>query len=202
MEKWKALFESLEVNGEATHLRDEEAFRLFEEKAGMALPEGFREYCQVFGSGAHSREFFIFCPCSPGEKGDLLSFGLRSLESYKAEVVYEINHSLAGHPASDYDKMRWLEGLLENAFPFATDGFAEVFVWDLNSYSRADGSYDIYRVGMDELADACLVGRDFYRFVSEFIYEHKIDGVPLKNNRYPEVRRIFDRVGWIVGGGI
>ena len=68
-------------------------------------------------------------------------------------------------------------------------------MWHLNSYSRADGSYDIYRVGIDELADACLVGRDFYRFVTEFIYEQKINGEPLKNTRYPEVGRIFDRVG-------
>jgi hypothetical protein len=41
------------------------------------------------------------------------------------------------------------------------------------------------------LEAACLVGRNFYKFIAEFIYEHKIDGVPIKNNNYPEIERLF-----------
>ncbi|HEV7890987.1 MAG TPA: SMI1/KNR4 family protein [Pyrinomonadaceae bacterium] len=202
MENWRALFATLEVNGEAKSLCGDEELRRFEEKARITLPDDFKEYCRVFGSGAHGREFFIYCPCPSGAGGDLLSFGLDRLEAYRGAVSYEINHFLEGHPAADYDKVRWLEKILSNAFPFATNGFAEIFVWHLDSYSETDRSHDIYRIGIDELDEARLVGRDFYKFVAEFIYEQKIDGVPLKDNRYPEIRRTFDPIERFITGGI
>jgi hypothetical protein len=47
---------------------------------------------------------------------------------------------------------------------------AELFLWHLDSFSAKDNNYDIYRMPLDALEESALVGRDFFQFVSEFIY--------------------------------
>ncbi len=193
MENWNALFNSLEISGDSNFVCEDKDIDLFEKKTEFALPNNFKEYCKVFGSGVHSREFSIYCPCEDGGKWDLLTYGTWQLTALKDAVEFEINHSLKGFPAANYDKMRWLEDLLNHSFPFASNGFAESFIWDFNSYRESDKSYDIYRVGIDSLEEAALVGRNFYKFITEFIYEHRIDGKPLKGHHYPKIVKLFSR---------
>lgn len=193
-EKWRLLLATLEVTGNEELLGDDNNIRSFEKETKIILPAGFIEYCQVFGSGLHGDEFGIYCPCRNKSRWDLLTVGLQNLEWYKDAVNFEIEHALEGHPALDIDQMRSLEELLNNSFPFADNRFAETLLWDLRTYSEADRSYDIYRVDIDSLDEAVVVGRDFYTFVTEFIYEGKINGVVEVNSRYPTIEKIFYRI--------
>jgi hypothetical protein len=188
---WDSFLTTIEIVGNSTYPCADSELRLFEQRTDITLPESYIEYCKAIGPGIHNREFTVRSPCGDGGGWDLLNFGQASLEAFKDAVRFEIDHFLEGYPAANHDKMRWLEGILNKSLPFADNGFAEIFLWHLDSYSKSDQNYDIYRIGIDSLETACWVGRDFYRFIAEFIYEHKIDGVPLKNNNYPEIERLF-----------
>ena len=190
MGNWESLLTTIEIVGNSTYPCEDAELRLFEQRTDITLPESYIDYCKVIGPGIHNREFTVRSPCGDAGRWDLLTFGQESLEAFKDAVRLEIDLPRR-ISAANYDKMRWLEGILNNSLPFADNGFAEIFLWHLDSYSENDQNYDIYRIRIDSLESACWVGRDFYRFIAEFIYEHKIDGVPLKNNNYPEIERLF-----------
>jgi hypothetical protein len=46
-----------------------------------------------------------------------------------------------------------------------------MFVWHLETYSEADKSYDIYRVPLDSVENSGRVGRDFFKFITDYIAE-------------------------------
>jgi hypothetical protein len=191
MDNWESLLTTLEIVGEHAFGCEDSEIRLFEEETKITLPDSYKEYCKVFGPGVHNREFTVHGLRHDAGGWDLLNFGNRNLEVLKGSVRIEINHFLEGHPAADHEKMRWLEGLLDHSLPFADNSAAEIFLWDLDSYSPTDQSCDIYRIGIDSLDEACVVGRDFYKFIAEFIYERKIDGVPIEGSNYPEIHTDF-----------
>jgi hypothetical protein len=56
-----------------------------------------------------------------------------------------------------------------------------------------DNNYDIYRVPLDDLEQSALVGRDFFQFVSEFIYETKVNDILPRDYQYPRLQKTFYR---------
>src|SRR5437899_12951624 len=79
----------------------------------------------------------------------------------------------------DETQLKRVQKLLETAFPFGDTCDTDVFAFDLSSFREADQSYDIYGIfeGFDVSPYCCLVGRDFYRFVTEFV----LGDAPAKN---------------------
>jgi hypothetical protein len=63
----------------------------------------------------------------------------------------------------------------------------------LDSFSTKDNSYDIYRVPLDGLDESALVGRDFFQFVSKFIYENKVDDILPQDYQYRRLQKTFYR---------
>jgi hypothetical protein len=192
LRKWQTLLAKLEVTGVET-LPTEEEIHAFEGVTKIKLPAGFKEYCSVFGSGLLSDEFRIYCPCRINRQWDFHDNSDLNLDAYKGAVKFEIEHGLAGHPALDLQRMRSLETILDNSFPFADNRNAELFVWHLDSYSAKDNSYDIFRVPLDELEESGLVGRDFFQFVAEFVYETKVNDILPRDHEYPKLKKTFYR---------
>jgi hypothetical protein len=192
LRKWEDLLAKLKVAGSDT-LPTEEEILAFEKATKIALPTGFKEYCLVFGSGLLSDEFRICCPCRINGQWDLLDYGNFSLDAYKEAVKFEIEHGLAGHPALDLKRMKVLKAILNNSLPFADNRNAELFLWHLDSFSAMDNNYDIYRVPLDDLEQSALVGRDFFQFVSEFIYGTKVNDILPRDYQYPRLQKTFYR---------
>jgi hypothetical protein len=143
---------------------------LFEAHADVKLPLGFREYCQVFGSGELNRCIRIWTPMSVSSKFDLrlrwpddLS-NLRRVAQDNAKIVAR------GVEGIDERNLNRLMELLNTAFPFGDTCDTDIFAFDLSTFRQADQSYDIYGIfeGFDVSPYCCLVGRDFYRFVNDF----------------------------------
>ena len=70
----------------------------------------------------------------------------------------------------DETQLKRVQKLLETALPFGDTCDKDVFASDLSSFREADQSYDIYGIieWFDVSPYCCLVGRDFYSFVTEF----------------------------------
>ena len=48
---WQKLLEQIEVKKDRLTLATKEEFLEFEERTGIILPAGYKEYCQIFGQG-------------------------------------------------------------------------------------------------------------------------------------------------------
>lgn len=155
MQRWQALLTQLEVIDKSRQTKPTEADLLaFEAQTGIALPAGYKEFRQVFGSGTFGDFVNIYGGC-PNVKlsEELIGFLRQSLER-----VAEWYRSLNIEP---------LESLLNSAFVFGGTSRAESFLWDLRTYNETDQSYDIYLARIDD-SHVYLVGRDFYEFVRDF----------------------------------
>ncbi|MBE9117490.1 hypothetical protein IQ249_16440 [Lusitaniella coriacea LEGE 07157] len=118
---------------------NEEKLNLFESKTQLILPQGYQEYCQVFGSGRFGAGgFLIECPSIQYLEEDLDS-NRCILEAQAMECTREL-----GRDESKFKQ------LLENAYLFGSGPEPLLFVFDLRTYSKQDRSYDIYGVLNDE----------------------------------------------------
>lgn len=152
LEKWITLLTQIEVIGEPSPLSAEQLL-YFELRAGVTLPSGYKEFCQVFGDGVFGRNMFsIECPKTEDVKGQLISH---------AEIIAACKFAKS---ASEYPLE--IKILLDSAYLI---GFGEgyvLFVLDLRTYSESDQSYDIY--AFDDNGHFYKVGRDFFEFVRDF----------------------------------
>jgi len=133
---------------------DEEELNLFECKTGLIIPQGYQEYCQVFGSG----RFGIngFCIESPS---------IQYLEKHLGSNRGILEAQIA---VLDRDESKGKQ-LLENSYLLGTGENCLLFVFDLRTYSDRDRSYDIYGV-LDDEAGTVLTyffGRDFFAFIRD-----------------------------------
>jgi hypothetical protein len=165
LKKWETLLASLNVSNRSELICPDEQIAQAEKELGFRFPAGYPEYCRVFGSGSLGQgdapEFFrIYCPCCPPSSFDIRRTG-HDLIGLKLGLD-------ADGPLDDGEKEKMLRRLLESGYAFGGTDRAESFMWDLTTYSEADRSYDIYRVPVDSIEESALVGRDFFKFVSEF----------------------------------
>ena len=178
-DKWRPLLDSMVVEGsQKSHCTTTE-LQLFESHARVKLPAGSGGYCEVFGSGELNHCVRIWCPMSVRSKFDLRLRWLDDLTNL-TEVSRDNSKMLvSGAAGIDETQLKRVLKLLETAFPFGDTCDTDVFAFDLSSFREADQSYDIYGIfeGFDVSPYCCLVGRDFYRFVTEFV----LGDAPAKN---------------------
>ena len=184
--QWQSLFNQLEIiqtpYGEEFWSLEE--LNTFEDETGIILPVGYKEYCQVFGSGGFGDFVGIYCPN--------LNFSNVLLASIKNEIL--------DFHDSQYEKMMDKESLinlLDNGLVFAGESCGISIFWDLRSYGELDKSYDIYWISGDCFSgDIYNIGRDFYEFVTEFcLGEQSYKILPKKEWRPQEsLQKTFTRV--------
>lgn len=162
IDKYKNLLHQLDLELECFSVGDlvypDDSFILnelqlinFENTAGFKLPQEFKEYCQVFGSGRFGLHGFVIdCPNFDDIEGHL-----GSNESMLASCQYSFKWSI-----------KELE-LLKNAYMFGRGNCDVSFIFDLRSYSEEDKSYDIYGLSCGGSGVVYYLGRSFFEFVSE-----------------------------------
>jgi hypothetical protein len=186
LEKWQSLLNQLEIiqtpYGEEFWSLEE--LNKFEDERGIILPVGYKEYCQVFGSGGFGDFVGIYCPN--------LEFSNALLPSIKNEIITSSD--------PQYEKMMDKESLinlLDNGFVFGREPCGIAIFWDLRSYDESDKSYDIYWISGDCFdGNIYKIGRDLYEFVTEFCLGTKsFEILPKEDWRAEEsLQKIFTRV--------
>lgn len=160
LQRWQNLFKQIEVidRGEAPTSSEAELLE-FEAKTGIILPFGYKEFCQVFGSGMFGHFVGIAGEPSMELSREFIGYLKSALNSLK-----ESESHLDTEP---------LEDLLDSALIFGGTSRQEHFLWDLRSYRESDQSYDIYLVRLNS-ERFYLVGRDFVEFVRDFCLGMKV----------------------------
>ncbi|MGB8689037.1 MAG: SMI1/KNR4 family protein [Microcoleus sp.] len=130
----------------------EDQLQKFESEVGFILPQGYREFCQVFGAGRFGWDgFFVNCPDVDDIEGHL-GENESLLESCKYNDISEWSSEI--------------KELLNNAYLFGGGGGLVAFIFDLRTYREEDRSCDIY--GVDSSNNfICHLGRDFFEFIRD-----------------------------------
>ena len=156
LKQWQTLFAELEIVEQNPEVFSEEEISRFEGENKVFLPTGYKEFCQIFGTGSFGDSIRIFCP-----NQSLVEYSELSLES--------ISENIELFPSGRLDRDGSLQSLLKNSFVFGDDFGADIAAWDLRTYSNLDESYDIYWIDIDASdEDLYRVGRDFFQFVTNF----------------------------------
>ena len=163
IERWQSLLNQLEIiqSPYGSEFWSLEELNKFENETGITFPIGYKEYCQVFGSGGFGDFVGIYCP--------RIDFSNNLLASIKDEII--------NFPDPQHEKMMSKESLitlLDSGFVFASESCGISIFWNLNSYDELDKSCDIYWISGDCFdGDVYKIGRDFYEFVTDFCQGNK-----------------------------
>lgn len=168
LNEWQSLQEQIEVVTTCTEGRltlTPEQLQLYETEASESetfqeqlgdgtqfiLPQGYKDFCQIFGSGMFvKRMFHIRCPDL--DNPDDLEFMLLELQP-KFLNCYRLNQEI--------------EELLEFAYLFGL-GECVHFIFDLRTYSFSDRSYSIYGIYEEEnTVGLYYLERDFFKFIRD-----------------------------------
>ena len=160
MQRWQSLLEEIRVPGSGRlYTFSEEEIVSFEALHGITLPKDYRDFCKTFGSGSVGSSLTIYC--LPGDQSDVADFR-QEMEDSKDVEGSELSYRIRDGEALD---LTTTSRILDHAFVFGhTDG-GESLIWDLQSYSSTDDSYDIYMTRLEDFPGVSKVGRNFFEFV-------------------------------------
>jgi hypothetical protein len=161
LQRWQSLLEEVEIVITPFSLTSrlqtasEEQLTEFEQMAGFLLPQGYKEFLQVFGHGMFGyNEFRINCP-----QVDKSYISTMHLSQSAARIVYEDHR--------DEVPLEILE-LFNASFQFGSGSrYYHLFFFDLRSYSELDLSYDFYTLIERKGAHIYNLGRDFFSFIRD-----------------------------------
>lgn len=155
MQQWQNFLSQLQLINSGCEITDLADLLRFEIHHNIILPQEYKEYCQVFGTGrlGYGMHIYTLTPY---------------LVKHSEETLATLIEDLELFPSNDVVRDQSLKNLLQAGFVFADDSGAHVALWDLRTYRNEDKSYDIYWVDIDLVSDADRIGRSFFEFVSDF----------------------------------
>lgn len=165
-EKWQKLIERLEITTDegGAEVLDAESLESFENKYNIKLPNDYKEFCQILGTGVLAEQVRICC---------LTEQYVSNERWFLNDAISKLQKHLENDPSKDPNRDLTFINLLKFALPFGDlcDGDL-LLVWDLRTYSRSDDSYDIFCVDCvtPECDDPVFLGRIFFDFVQDFCY--------------------------------
>jgi len=133
-----------------------EELESFEREKNIILPDSYKDFCQVFGTGCFGEEFItIQCPSN---------YWINHVNPAKIDSMLT---SIQSSPNNDIRGQREILELLGSAFIFGGQDYFSVF-WDIRTFNKADHSYDIYWA-LDEPYEGEIykVGRHFLSFIQD-----------------------------------
>ena len=187
LEDWYQLASSIEIIDEPSGielLTLEEALA-FEKKHGFLLPQDYKEFCQVFGTGRAAKCVNLYCAT------DTLIL--------QQELLYLTIKNISDFPSSSVQEDFLKVDLIQNSFYFGDDSGSCIFMWDLRTYSNLDSSYDSYLGVWDSPSDSFAedykyLGRSFFDLVNEFTFAGRIFELDQGDSKEPSSPdRIFER---------
>ena len=186
IEQWQSLLNEIEIiqTPYGSEFWSLDQLNQFEKENNMVFPIGYKEFCQVFGTGCFGDFIGIFCPN--------IEFSNLCLETVKNDLIK--------YPDPEHERMmsrKSLINLLNSGFVFGREPSSISIFWDLNSYNDSDKSCDIYWINSEDFfGDIYKIGRDFYEFVTKFcLRKQSYEFLPKKEWR-PEksLQKSFTRV--------
>ncbi len=154
IEKWLLLLNQVEVFLHDTSglcILNQTQIENFESEAGLILPEEYKNFCQIFGSGEFGFNLFnINIPDCEDVEGRLASDKMILIDYCKN------NCSLSDEVIE----------LLDNAYLFGARHNFISFFFDLRSYNEQDKSCDIHAIECSSGFTICF-GRDFFKFIRD-----------------------------------
>lgn len=175
MKKWYELLKDANVR-KTQYLISSDDLQTFERGNNISLPEEYKEFCQVFGSGSFGNEILIYCPPEIEWTHTVVARFARQLEFLKQTNQISIHR--AEHIAR----------LLKNALIFGSTGSSDLFLWSLTA-ENSDNCDNIYMVNWDsfecEGGEIEIVCNSFYTFIKDIALKNEpFTGVMSKYN-YP-----------------
>lgn len=158
IERWSFLLNELEIieTPYGSEVWSKEELDSFENETGIILPAEYKEFCQVFGTGCFGDFVSIYCP-----NPQLSSICLGAIKDEITRFLDPCHEKIMDRKS--------LINLLNSAFVFGSESSGISIFWDLRSYNQVDESCDIYWANSDCFSgNIYQIGRDFYKFVTEF----------------------------------
>jgi len=188
LQVWQGIISQLEVREEeGSDIWSAEKLARFEVDSGILLPEDYKSFCQIFGSGQFGDGMSISCPMNDEVELEILRSVLED------EFDSELGYRIARDESLNRDSIR---ELLNTIFSFGGSGNTDIVMWDLRTYCDEDKSYDIYMSRVDTFPGICKVGRSFSEFVETFCLGIRaFNHFPDWTHPNPQnLQRIFTRV--------
>jgi hypothetical protein len=170
LEKWRTLIAQLELvsAGQRDNLVpfNEDQLLMAETRIDHPLPQEYKEYCQVFGSGRFGPHRFLIRtpPLEPIDpRADRINDALKC--SYRTYAEEELSSET--------------EALLDAAFEFGSgeDCFL-IFFFDLRSYRESDQSCNIYAFCERDTIHIYNLGRSFFAFIRDVCIGNRVEDYP------------------------
>lgn len=164
MQQWIELLSTLTLyEGQEQDLRTDEQLHAFEESRGIILPNEYKGFCKVFGSGVFGYFLTIYCPEVEQIDIEYLKEELNDSKDIEgSEFAYRLRH---GETVSD---INLIQEILDSAFIFGFTSGGELIFWDLRTYSKADDNYDIYMTRVKDFPGIYQIGRSFFEFIETY----------------------------------
>lgn len=187
IEQWEALLDRVEIIERpdfGSEFKSLEELNEFETEEGIIFPIGYKEFCQVFGSGCFGDFISIFCLNA--------TFSNDCLDVIKNDITTFLDRR--------HEKMMSKESLLDlldSGFVFGREPSSISIFWDLGSYDELDKSCNIYWANSEDFSrDIYKICRGFYEFVTDFCLEDKsYEIIPEREWRAKEaIQSTFTRV--------
>lgn len=170
--KWQTLFEEIEIieNQLGSEIWGKDEINTFEKNTGRILPNDYKMFCQIWGTGKFGNYMNIYCPST--------AFSQVHLEAIKLDIN-AIKDNIESYSYIKYSKkgnvkFDVIEELINSSFVFGDNVNSDVVFWDLRTFKVRDKSYDIYITNSDCFDGVIYkIGRDFYEFVYDFCLGRK-----------------------------
>jgi hypothetical protein len=154
LEKWKTLLAQTRVIYEfQDHLsvRSVEQLLEFENQAEFVLPIEYKEFCQIFGPGLFTKNWFKVNCSDPEDIGREPISNLDTKVAIKGSYAYPLD----------------VQNLIDSAYIFGVgDGYI-FFLFDLRTYSELDQSYEIYVLDDEREHTVHYLGQSFFEFIRD-----------------------------------
>jgi hypothetical protein len=157
MEKWRSLLAQIKFTGAEHPTFTDAEIEAFEQQTGIILPQDYKDFCKVFGSGRFSDAYSIYSLDYDfsEECVDDLVFHWISHKEHCQKMIRE-------YDIKDIDDPIYTDqliALLKRAFIFGA-GLGLFFLWDLSTYN-------IWIVHLN-FTDHYNLGTDFFKFIKDF----------------------------------
>lgn len=184
LQKWQALLMQLEAEERlgciGQDIRTEAELQRFETETSIVLPDGYKEFCQVFGTVIFGDYVTVFCPD--------ISYSVSKINSLKFGLELQVSNEVALDEEA-------ITNLLNSSFVFGDTQKGDYILWGLKTYSDLDKSYDIYLISVNDMDGVYQVGRNFFEFVCDFCLDIKSYQLLPKYRRplIKDLRRTYTR---------
>ena len=163
MQKWYELLQKIIINDKFSKQNIFSSSQLadFEAITDIMLPQEYKYFCQIFGSGRF---------------GDIVTIYTPSLSRFdrSKQLIDIVKQQIKEYPSKEKIKDEKLSNWLDSTLLIGDDDRGNIAVYDLASFDNSKKTYDIYWIQIDDFNDEIFkISSDFFDFVNDFCLGNK-----------------------------